>query len=337
MARSYLVVLNDRAGAAHRVPEAEARIRAALGEDRGTRVTVVRPTTPEESQRALRLARRPGWTAVLAAGGDGTHHWLLHALAGSDVPLGLVPLGTANDLARACGVPAELEDACAIARRDLRARLDLVELTADGAPAGSFVTSGGLFLGADTALAVTRWRRRWSWFDRLSRLIGHRVYSLVLALLVLFAPRLWRRVRVSVDGGPARELEAGVAMAMNQEDVGRSFRAAPGASHRDGQVELFVILRRPGLLSRLHLAAALLATMRGRQVGRKDVLLLRGRRARIELASQEAFFADGEELARATTFELTLRPKALTVLVPSDRASIRMARVSPLLVSTVAA
>lgn len=337
MTRNYLVVLNERAGGAHRVEDLEARITEGLTGRHGARVVIVRLSDPDGPQRAARLARSRQWDAVIAAGGDGTHHWLLEALAGTGVPLGIIPLGTANDLARACGIPADVAGACRVIRADQRARLDLVR-----AGEQPFVTSGGVGLPADVALTVLRLRRRWRVCDALSRLLGFHVYSLVLLLLVLCSRRTWRRLVVEEEDGAVRRVEAHVALVMNQSFLGRSFHPAPAASHRDGELDLVLVLRRRGPLGRLHLLRTLLATMRGRHLGRPDVLLLRGRRFALQVeeqgrsACQEPFFADGEELTRGARFEVGLERKALTVIVPAAAASLRLPRFSPLLLSSAA-
>lgn len=55
-----------------------------------------------------------GTTAVIAAGGDGTVSETAHALIGTDVPLGILPLGTANLIARDLGIPLAIEEACSL-------------------------------------------------------------------------------------------------------------------------------------------------------------------------------------------------------------------------------
>lgn len=57
--------------------------------------------------------RRRGIVAAVAAGGDGTIGAVATQVAGSGLPLGILPLGTSNDVARALGVPLDLHAACA--------------------------------------------------------------------------------------------------------------------------------------------------------------------------------------------------------------------------------
>src|SRR4051812_32914717 len=104
MPRSIRVIAHGKA--AH-----DEALRAAVLalRDRGHAVDV---RVTWEAGDAVRFARetvRDGVEAVAAAGGDGTLHEVLQGLLADGAPgttaLGVIPLGTANDFARACGIP----------------------------------------------------------------------------------------------------------------------------------------------------------------------------------------------------------------------------------------
>lgn len=71
--------------------------------------------TRVHSARALRLAAKraieAGCEALVAAGGDGTVNALASVVIGSNVPLGVLPLGTLNHFAKDAGIPLELDAA----------------------------------------------------------------------------------------------------------------------------------------------------------------------------------------------------------------------------------
>src|SRR5262245_40138063 len=69
---------------------------------------------------AAAAAERPDRLAV--AGGDGSIGPVAVHAAATDLPLAVIPTGTANDFARALDIPRDLEDACAIAARETRER-----------------------------------------------------------------------------------------------------------------------------------------------------------------------------------------------------------------------
>jgi diacylglycerol kinase (ATP) len=61
-----------------------------------------------------RLLGAEGYQAVIAAGGDGTIGTVATQIAGTELPLGILPLGTSNDTARALGIPLDLDAASAV-------------------------------------------------------------------------------------------------------------------------------------------------------------------------------------------------------------------------------
>ncbi|HET7459396.1 MAG TPA: YegS/Rv2252/BmrU family lipid kinase [Gemmatimonadaceae bacterium] len=85
-----------------------------------------------EQGDATRFARdsaaRDGVAAVIAAGGDGTVNEVLNGLAESDVPLGILPVGTANDFARQAGIPLDADHAMDVILRRKPTRVDTLEL-----------------------------------------------------------------------------------------------------------------------------------------------------------------------------------------------------------------
>jgi YegS/Rv2252/BmrU family lipid kinase len=94
---------------------------------------------------------------VILGGGDGTLNAALPALLETGLPLGVIPLGTANDLARTLGIPADAESAAAIiAAGHLRA-IDLGEV--NGQPYFNVASIG---FGVDLTRALTRdAKQRW--------------------------------------------------------------------------------------------------------------------------------------------------------------------------------
>ena len=92
-----------------------------------------------DAQRFAAEGARDGADTVVALGGDGTVNEVLNGLAGTDVPLGIVPLGTANDFARQTGIPLDADHAMDVILRRKPARIDVAEL------------NGRRFLNASTA------------------------------------------------------------------------------------------------------------------------------------------------------------------------------------------
>src|SRR5262245_59884807 len=69
--------------------------------------------------------RARGHQAVVTAGGDGTIGTVATQIAGSGLPLGILPLGTSNDTARALGLPLDLEAASTVVAHSIPTLIDV--------------------------------------------------------------------------------------------------------------------------------------------------------------------------------------------------------------------
>src|SRR5207302_1777465 len=76
---------------------------------------VVQVRRPSRLRQAVDALLDRGVDRLIVGGGDGTLSAAAARLAGRDVVLGVIPLGTANDLARTLGIPADLDGAAAVA------------------------------------------------------------------------------------------------------------------------------------------------------------------------------------------------------------------------------
>jgi diacylglycerol kinase (ATP) len=111
--------------------------------------------TSGKSARGLAAdAVRAKWPLVIVAGGDGTVEDVAGQLAGSTTALGIVPIGTMNNLARSLGVPLEIDEACALIGMGTTRHIDLGRVFADdGSKVCYFLEAGGVGLGALAAMA----------------------------------------------------------------------------------------------------------------------------------------------------------------------------------------
>lgn len=97
--------------------------------------------------------RRRGCVALVAAGGDGTVGAAVSQLAGSDLPLGILPLGTSNDVARSLGIPLDLSEACAIIAGGTPADVDVGLVIPGVSPPSRGKLQNGVHVAARQLLA----------------------------------------------------------------------------------------------------------------------------------------------------------------------------------------
>src|SRR5256714_8008229 len=128
---------------------------------------LVEPRDAADTTRLACEASAGGYVVVVAAGGDGTVNAVAQGLAGTHTALGVLPLGSANDLAREYGLSGSIP---AAARRIVESEarsIDLVEIGGRG-----FCGVGGLGLVSRAALPVTRLQQRSTSARRLAAPLG---------------------------------------------------------------------------------------------------------------------------------------------------------------------
>ena len=167
MTRKALCLVNPKAKSG---ADGLERIRALL-ELQGFSAEV-QPTQSLEHARRLLREKGGACDLVILGGGDGTLSHLVGAVLESGKPLGILPMGTANDLARSLAIPVDLEDAVATIAAGQSALLDVGLLVCEG-DERPFVNVATLGLGADVARFHKGPRKRWlgvlayplSWWD----------------------------------------------------------------------------------------------------------------------------------------------------------------------------
>lgn len=246
--------------------------------------------------REVCLAKGRDYDAVFALGGDGTAMEVVDALAGSGKPVGVLPGGTGNLLARALGVPLLMRRAVqALLRGEVR-RLDLGRI--DGKH--RFAFAAGVGVDAQMIEHTPRW---------LKRRLGIMAYTLA-ALRALVLGRLLT-VRATVDGVTFERRAVSVMVANFGAVLKDRITLGPEIRQDDGKLDLCVFSP-ANPLDTLRIVWKLL-----RKDFRDDprVLYRKGTSFRIETDPPSQFEADGE-LMGTTPFDARVEPLAATVLVP---------------------
>ena len=266
-----------------------------------------------DGARLAAAAVDAGATLVIAMGGDGTANEVAGALAGTGVPLAIIPAGSTNVFARALGWPHPARVALPVLVRAL-AQPTYREVRVGHVTFGDtervFCVNAGTGLDADVIHAV----EAHPWIKTRLRNLGVGATTLVTAARIA---RHSSSIAVSVDDAPPFEVTTLVAACGAPYAFlgSRPFELVPGADF-DGR------LRWMGLrTSRFGLAgrAAVGALRGGRHLGRPDVLDgWASTQITIRAASPVAVQADGEPLGRHTDIRLAPGPR-IRVLLPAGR------------------
>ena len=289
-----LVVTNVAAGGT-----ADEQVEAALAVLRSA--TDVRREVCRSPDDLGRVLDGLGARTLVVVGGDGSVHTAVATLLSRgelsvDRPLGLIPLGTGNDLARTLGIPL---DPAAAARALLDGSVRSLDLVVDDV-GGVVVNAVHLGVGAEAAEKATALKDRLGW-------AAYAVGSLAAG-----AGATGWHLQVVVDGVHLDvDREVLMVAVANGRTIGGGAPLAPDASPDDGLVDV-VVATSTGPLARLGFAVAL---RDGEHVERDDVLVVRGRSVTVT-GDPFPLNADGEPDGPVSTRTWTVRPAAWSLLVP---------------------
>lgn len=265
----------------------------------GIRVAVLSGGSAADSSALLRAALATGTDAVLVAGGDGTVNLALQELAGTGVPLGLVPVGTGNDLATAVGIHRAVDDTVDAVRAGRTRAIDLARVTrADGSTRlfGTVLASGFDSKVNDRANAM-RWPK------------GHARYDIAVLTEFLRLRDLPFRVVLEHASGDTETIAEPLVMVSvgNTRTYGGGIPICPDAVLDDGLLD--VTLVRPA--GRLRLLRLMPRVYRGTHLSVPEVRTRRVRAVTLDAPDLTAY-ADGDPLG-ALPMRVEAVPAALTV------------------------
>jgi diacylglycerol kinase (ATP) len=194
---------------------------------------VVRNLQGRDADEASDLARgcvADGVEALVVCGGDGLVHLGVQAVAGTGVPLGLIPSGTGNDVARYLGLPRT--DPVAAADRIIASRRRTIDLARSGDRWFVTVLAAGFDAIVNERANAMTWPR------------GQMRYNLAtLAELRTFRPIPYVLQLDSGSGAETLECEAMLVAVGNGPSFGGGLRITEGALLDDGLLDVVVITR----------------------------------------------------------------------------------------------
>jgi YegS/Rv2252/BmrU family lipid kinase len=294
MPTAALVVNRNRI---RRFPRLHCRS-VATAAARGWEIEVLETRSADAGDGATRQAVADGAQLVFAVGGDGTVRACAQALAGSPVPLAIVPRGTANLVARALGIPSSLDAALAVGFGPHERRIDLA--VADGV---TFAAMAGIGLDAAVVSATAA---------GLKGAAGWLGYA---ATGVRWLAGARTPFEIRLDGGEPLSRQARCVVVGNVGLLPGGFVLLPEARPDDGLLDVG-ILAPAGLFGWPRVGWRVLT-----RSPRDDAVLERYQARRVEIAAEAKLprQADGELIGPAASLTVALAPGGLLVRVPAAR------------------
>jgi diacylglycerol kinase (ATP) len=245
-----------------------------------------------------------GASLVVAVGGDGTLNEVVNGIAGRDVELATIPLGTGMDFGRTYGLPKKFDDAVRVALEGATRTVDAGRVdyrTWEGTAAQRWFANVGS-VGMSGAVAQRA--------NGMSKALGGKV-TFFYALTRVFFEWENTEVRVTFDGGERRGRMHDVIVA-NGVWHGGGMMLAPNAEPDDGVFDVVLI----GDVSRTDFLTTAPKIYKGRHVAHPKVEVLRSERVVVDADEHLPIELEGEQVGTTpATFEVVRA--ALRVRVPT--------------------
>jgi diacylglycerol kinase (ATP) len=288
-----IILVNPKAGRG----KAQRLLRAALQVVRRPGVTA-EVQESRDAQHLLALAQRAAAEkpdAIVSVGGDGTHHYVLNGIVGSEIPLGIIPAGSGNDFAQGLGIPIPARAAAEAVLAGHTRRVDLARV-------GNAVY--GCVAGAGFDSVVTRYANQ-----RVRRLRGRWAYAWsILRCLESYRPEPLEIV------SDVREFSGEVVFAAvgNNVSYGGGIRLTPRATLDDGLLDVCIV----PYLGKWELLRWLPRAYRGEHLRHPRIIYYQAHKVSLSATSRLELFGDGEFMQELpATIEVV--PGVLPVLVPA--------------------
>ena len=277
-----------------------AQVAIARLQHRGIEVVEIIGDDAEDARYLAGAAVERGTDALMVTGGDGVVSNALQVLAGTDVPLGIIPAGTGNDHAREFGIPTKDPEAAAdIVVDGWTETIDLGRIRDDKGGEKWF----GTVAAAGFDSLVTDRANRMSW--------PHGRLRYYIAMLAELSQLRMLPFRMVLDG--TREIDSDITLAAfgNTRSYGGGLLICPDADPADGLLDLTMAHS----ASRTKLVRLFPTVMKGTHVNLDEVSTARAKSIRVECPGINVY-ADGD-FACALPAEISAVPAALQILRPA--------------------
>lgn len=240
-------------------------------------------------------AVREKYDRVFAVGGDGTINEVARALVGTDVPMGILPKGSGNGLARHLGIPLDFRKSLALIHSSNIINMDTIAVN----NRLSVNVSGIGFDGHIAWLFGKNGRRG---------LMGYA--SLVVREFMSFQEL---EATLVIDGEEITSNSFMIALA-NSSQFGNNARIAPYASVCDEEIDVCLVRKVP-----FSKAIPFVQQMFAGRLNESSLVSIRkGKQIGIRLAKPVAYHVDGEPHAPESEFRISINPGSLRMIVPEQ-------------------
>ncbi|GMB09863.1 YegS/Rv2252/BmrU family lipid kinase [Thermolongibacillus altinsuensis] len=237
--------------------------------------------------------------AVVAIGGDGTIHDVANGLIGSNIPLGIIPAGSGNDLARALDIPMDYKKALERILMGEQRKMDIGRINNEYC-----ITVTGI--GFDGKVAEVNNASKFKNLLNFIRLGDLSYAHSVLHVLLKYRPV---NIQLKVDGKTLTFFNVWLIAIANTPNYGGGIKICPDACYHDGLFDICIIHS----MTKWELLRNFPKAYKGKHVSHPGVTMLKGKEVEVISEWPVIVQSDGE-LVTKTPVNVTIQKEALLII-----------------------
>lgn len=220
------LIANPGAGKLEESPK-QLELAARYLQAHGIEVNVALAKPKEEATPLAKQAVKDGYDMVIAMGGDGTLEAVLRGMVGRKTPMGIIPTGSQNNIAKSLGIPTDMQEACALIASRHVGKLDV----------GRVKVKNGkkLFFFELTAIGLVA-----ALYPKANKLVDGQLSKLKDVALTLIHQEPQPEVFLTLDDESKIKVKTMLVVVSNAPMFGANFLVAPDASLKDGFLDVSV-------------------------------------------------------------------------------------------------
>jgi diacylglycerol kinase (ATP) len=273
----------------------------------GVNPQILESRSPQHLVELARNAREEKPDVVVAAGGDGTVHYVVNGFFPGKVPLGIIPVGRGNDFARGLGIPFNPREAANILLKGNTREIDLAQVRSEADPSQEGGTRSVVYAcigGVGFDSVVNRYAN-----DRARRVHGRLAYLWG----ILRCLKSYRAQPLEVISGRQNfSGEVMFAVVGNNTSYGDGVKMTPRARLDDGLVDVCIV----PAMSKWELLRWVPRAYRGTHLAHPRIVYFQACSVTLRSAARLELFGDGEFLQELPA-AIEVIPRALRVVVCS--------------------
>jgi YegS/Rv2252/BmrU family lipid kinase len=262
----------------------------------GLKADLARAKPKAKATPIARQAIKDGYKIVIAMGGDGTVEAVMRGMIGSKARLGIVPAGIENNIAKSLGIPANLEEACALIASDNTRKLDVGQVKIRKGKRFFFFEMACVGLSA-------------AMYPDETKTVGREISGIQSAAPTPSQEETKPKVFLNLEDESIIAVETMLVMVSNTPVFGKKFLMAPNASLQDGFLDISVFQD----FSKAELLGYYAKVMEGGYSGNGKIQRYQARKLKVKSSPKLKVMADGIKLGKGTV-TIKMRPGALRVI-----------------------